>query len=82
MAIVALIALALLPRRDLAPGMRGRALLAAVALPAWVALATLRPGDLAGTPFQVLAGGYLGLAAALAAAAMLTALAFTRDDDA
>lgn len=75
MGIVAMLATALLLRRDFADGLRAPALVFAALLPAWVAVAALRPGIDDGVPFVVLAGGYAGIGAAVASGLALAALA-------
>lgn len=79
MIVVAMLATAMLLRRDYATGLRRPGLIAAALLPASVALAVLLPGVNDGVPFRVLAGGYVGLAAALAVGATLAMLALARD---
>ncbi len=74
MGAVAVLATALTLRRDRAGLLRRPALIAAVALPGWTALAVLVPGVDQSAPFTVLAGGWIGLAAAVAAGALLAAL--------
>jgi hypothetical protein len=79
MGVVAIVATALALRRDRAALLRRPALIAAVALPGWTALAVLVPGVDEGVPFTVLAGGWVGLTAAVAAGVVLAAMALAGD---
>ena len=72
--IVAMLATALLLRRDFAAGLRWPALVFAALLPLWATVAALWPGIDDGVPFVVLAGGYVGLGAAVVVGLALAAL--------